>query len=201
MGPDCLTLKKRRMFHFQGGILLKRQNLIGCFACILGMTTLSHGQAVPTASRIASIQVGAGAFFTSPDYAQQYIKGLAIYGDYEFTQHIGLEAEVHYSILTPTDLSENTYLVGPRYTIRHNKFGVYAKALFGVGRFGKQGGAFEVTSTENYTTYAFGGGLEYKLNRSINIRPIDIELQKWSSFPPNGLSPISYSIGAAYVFH
>ncbi len=122
------------------------------------MTILSHAQAVPTASRIASIQVGAGAFFTSPDYAQQYLKGVAFYADYEFTHSIGIEAEIHYSVITPTDLSENTYLFGPRYTVRHNKFGVYGKALFGVGRFGTQGGAFETTATSGYTAYAFGGG-------------------------------------------
>ena len=63
---------------------MKRHLLIGCFACVLGIATMSHGQAIPTASRTGSIQVGVGGMFTNPDYAQQYIKGLTFYADYEF---------------------------------------------------------------------------------------------------------------------
>jgi len=180
---------------------LKRHTLIGCFACVLGMTTLSHAQAVPTASRAGSIQVGVGGMLTDPDYAQKYIKGLTFYGDFFFLHNLGVEAEIHYSVITPTDLSENTYMAGPRYTLRHKRFGAYGKALFGVGRFGTQGGSFETTATSSYAAFAFGGGIEYQATRNINIRAFDIEGQKWPSFAPNGLSPISYTIGVAYVFH
>jgi hypothetical protein len=180
---------------------LKRHILIGCFACVLGFATMLQGQAIPTASRTGSIQVGVGVMTTSPDYAQQYIKGLTFYADYGFLHNIGIEGEVHYSVITPTDLSENTYLIGPRYTVRRKRFSGYAKALFGMGRFGTQGGSFETTATTAYTAYAFGGGLEYMATRNINVRVFDVELQKWPSFPPNGLSPISYSIGVAYVIH
>ena len=180
---------------------MKRHILIGCFACVLSMTSLSHAQAVPTASRVGSIQAGVGALFISPDYAQQYIKGLTFYADYDIAHNIGIEGEIHYSVITPTDLSENSYLIGPRYTYHQKKFGIYAKALFGVGRFGTQGGAFQKVTTTGYTEYAFGGGVEYHVTRSINIRGIDVELQKWPGFPPNGLSPIAYTVGVAYVFH
>jgi hypothetical protein len=162
---------------------------------------MSHAQAIPTASRISSIQVGIGGMITNPDYAQKYIKGLTFYGDYNVWHNIGLEGEIHYSVLTPTDLSENTYLVGPRYTVRRKNFSVYGKALFGMGRFGTQGGSFETTATTPYTAYAFGGGVEYMAPHNLNVRLIDVELQKWPNFPPNGLSPISYTIGVAYVIH
>ncbi|MGH9596422.1 MAG: outer membrane beta-barrel protein [Edaphobacter sp.] len=180
---------------------MKRHILIGWFACLLGITTMSHAQAIPTASRVSSIQVGLGGMITSPDYAQQYIKGLTLYGDYNFQHNIGVEAEIHYSLITPTDLSENTYLIGPRYVVRRKNFTGYAKVLLGMGRFGTQGGSFGTTTTTSYTAYAFGGGLEYMAPHNLNVRILDVELQKWPSFPTNGLSPISYSIGVAYAFH
>jgi opacity protein-like surface antigen len=180
---------------------LKRHTIIGCFACVLSLTALSHAQAVPTASRGGSIQLGVGGMVLSPDYAQKYVKGLTFYGDFDFTHNIGVEGEIHYSVLTPTDLSENSYLIGPRYTLSHKRLAVYGKVLFGLGRFGTQGGSFGVSATSSYADYAFGGGVEYKVTHNINIRAFDIELQKWPGFPPNGLSPIVYTFGAAYVLH
>ena len=180
---------------------MKRHTLIGCFACVLGMTTWSHAQAIPSASRAGGIQVGVGGAFTDPDYAQKYIKGLTFYGDYDFLNNIGVEAEIHYYIDTPTDLSENTYLIGPRYSVRRKSFSGYGKALFGTGRFGTKGGGFGTTATTGYATYAFGGGVEYKTPYKIKVRIIDVEFQKWPNFTPNSLSPISYTVGVAYVFH
>jgi opacity protein-like surface antigen len=180
---------------------LRRHTLIGCLACILSLTTLSLGQATPTASRAGSIQLGIGAMFTSPDYGQKYIKGLTFYGDFDFAQHLGVEADIHYAINTPQNESENTYLLGPRYTFRKKHFGVYAKGLLGLGQFGYQSGSFPNPYSSTYFVYAFGGGVEYAPTRHINIRGFDVEFQKWPGFPPNGLSPITYTIGAAYVFH
>jgi hypothetical protein len=165
------------------------------------MSTLSHAQAVPTASRGGSIQLGIGGMVTSPDYAQFYIKGLTFYGDFDFTHNLGIEGDIHYAISTPSDISEDSYLFGPRYNWRHKKFNTYAKVLFGVGRFGTQAGSYTVIATTSYFEYAAGVGVEYMVTRNINIRPFDVEFQKWPTFAPNGLSPITYTFGAAYVFH
>jgi hypothetical protein len=54
-------------------------------------------------------------------------------------------------------------------------------------------------SSSSYNAYAFGGGLEYRLTRKVNIRAMDVELQKWPSFYPNTLSPIAYTFGASYI--
>jgi outer membrane protein with beta-barrel domain len=180
---------------------LKRHSFIGCFACVLSLATWSHGQAVPTASRAGGIQVGIGGFAVDPDYAQKYIQGLTFYGDFDFMQHIGAEAEIHYSVNTPTDVSEDSYLAGVRYYGRHKKFTGYAKFLAGVGRFGYQSGSFVNPASATYFEYALGGGVEYLATRHINVRVIDFEAQKWPGFPTNGLSPYSYSAGVAYVFH
>jgi hypothetical protein len=180
--------------------LLKRHILIGCFTCVLDLTHWSHAQAVPTATRTASIQIGAAGTFISPDYTQPYIKGISIYGNYDVGQHLGVEGDIHFSAITPGDISENSYLLGPRYKWHHKRFEPYVKVLFGIGRFGFQSGSFNSPATFTYFEYAGGGGLDVRATRHINIRAFDIELQKWPSFEPNGLSPIAYTIGAAYTW-
>jgi hypothetical protein len=180
---------------------LKRHTLIGCFASVLSLATWMHGQAIPTASRGGSIQLGVGGMVTIPDYAQQKLKGVTFYTDFDFTHHIGVEGEIHYAAITPQDISENTYMIGPRYTVRHKRFSGYGKALFGLGRFGFQTGNYSSASTGNYGIYAFGAGLEILVPHNINIRAFDAEFQKWPNFAPHGLSPYTFTIGAAYVFH
>jgi hypothetical protein len=179
---------------------LKRHYLIACFACVLSLATWAHGQAVPTAARGGSIQVGIGGMFTKPDYATAYLKGLTFYADFDFFRHLGVEGDIHYSISTPGDISENSYLIGPRYSVRYKRLSGYGKALFGLGRFGYQQGNFVSDTTGNYGVYAFGGGVEYKATPHINVRPFDVEFQKWPNFTPHSLSPIVYTIGVAYVF-
>jgi hypothetical protein len=180
---------------------LKWLTFIGCFAYILSLATLLHGQAVPTASRGGSIQVGLGGMITNPDYAQRYIKGLTFYGDFDFRNNIGIEGEMNFAVSTPSDISEDSYLFGPRYTIHRKKFGGYAKVLLGVGRFGTQEGSYVNIATTSYFEYAVGGGLEYLATRKINVRIINVEMQKWPNFAPHGLTPIAYTFGVAYVFH
>jgi len=179
---------------------LKRHTLIGWFACALSLTTWAHGQAVPTASRAGSIQAGVGGMFMYPDYGQPYLKGLTFYGDYDFSQHLGVEGDIHYSVITPQDISENTYLLGPRYTWRLKRLSLYGKGLFGLGRFGYQAGSYPHPATFSYFVYDFGGGVEYKITHNINIRGFDAEFQKWPGYADHGLSPVVFTIGVAYMF-
>jgi hypothetical protein len=178
---------------------LKRHISIGCFACVLSLATWSHAQAVPTASRSGEIQIGGAVTVISPDYAQPHLKGLSIYGDYDFFHHIGIEGDIHFSIITPSDISENSYLLGPRYSWHYKRFDPYVKGLFGIGRFGYQAGSYPFPSTATYAEYAFGGGLDVRATRHINVRAFDIEIQKWPGYEPHGLSPIAYNFGVAYV--
>ena len=181
----------------------KRYWLASFLSLLLSLWSSSSLLAQVVAPGRGGAHVVAGGFFSdfSPDYGSNRLYGIGGFLDLNLRNHIGVEGEIHYSVLTPTDLSENTYLIGPRYTVRRKRFSGYAKALFGMGRFGTQGGSFGTTATSAYTAYAFGGGVEYMATRNINVRVFDVELQKWPSFPPNGLSPISYSIGVAYVIH
>jgi hypothetical protein len=180
---------------------LKRHTLIGCFACVMGMTTLSHAQAVPTASRLGSIAVGAGGTLISPDFGQSRIGALSFFADVNFAHSLGVEGVIHYSVNTPSDVSENSYIVGPRYIIRKKRFEMYGKALFGVGHFGLQAGSNPYPGTASYFEYAVGGGVDIHAARHINIRAFDFEAQKWPGFAANGLSPLAFTFGASYVFH
>src|SRR5260370_29176720 len=136
---------------------------------------------------------------TSHDYAQQYLKGVTFYGDFDFTHNIGSEFDIHYSAVTPQDISENSYLVDPRYTLRHKRLAEYRNVLFRFGRFGFQKGDFVSATTATYGVYAFGAGVEFMATHHINVRPFDVEFQKWPGFTPHSLSPITYTFVAAYV--
>jgi hypothetical protein len=165
------------------------------------MTTLSHAQAVPTASRLGSIAVGVGGTIINPDFAQKNIEAITFFGDVNFANAFGVEGVIHYSVNTPSDVSENSYLIGPRYILRYKRVEGYAKALVGVGHFGLQQGNFANPNTATYFEYALGGGIDIRVARHINIRAIDFEVQKWPGFHPNTLSPYGGTVGVSYVFH
>jgi Outer membrane protein beta-barrel domain len=192
---------KRRTFPFPKEALLKRQFFIGCLASVLSLATMSQGQAIPTASRIGSIQFGVAGTFTNPDFGQSNIEQITFYGDYDLVHNLGVEGVIHYSVNTPSDVSENSYLVGPRYVLHYKRFDPYAKVLFGAGHFGLQSGSFANPNTSTYFEYAVGAGVDVHVKRHINIRAIDFEAQKWPSFGAHGLSPFSFSFGVSYVFH
>jgi hypothetical protein len=177
---------------------LKRRILLSCFACTFGFSFFAHAQATPTASRAGTLQLGVGATLVVPDYVGAHDKGPTFYGTFDFTQHLGVEADVHYaSIITPDDVGEDTYLLGPRYVYNHNRFAPYAKVLFGIGQLDLEFDTVPHSKT-SYFAYALGAGLDFKATRSINVRAFDFEYQDWSYM--HGLNPLVMTIGVAYAF-
>lgn len=146
------------------------------------------------------MQIGAGWSIASPDYGQKNTQGVSIYGTLDLTPHWGIEGDIHRaSIITPTNIGEDSYLLGPRYVFRHNQLRPYAKALLGFGRFHyKYENAPDATYT--YKIYTFGGGVDLRATEHVNIRAIDFEYQQWPSYPSSGLSPMLFTFGAAYAF-
>jgi hypothetical protein len=161
-----------------------------------------HAQASPTAERSAAIQLGGGLTFIQPDYNSGTIKGVSVYGGYDFTPHIGIEGDIHIgSMITPGDIGESSYLLGPRYVFNKGRFHPYAKGLLGLGVFTFEdvnGG--HTSSSSTHKMYAFGGGLDIAAKRRVNVRAFDLEYQKWPGFGSSGLTPIAISVGAAYRF-
>jgi hypothetical protein len=157
-------------------------------------------QATPTATR-GFAQVGGGFSFGSTDYVQPYIKGYSIFGDYTVHNRLSVEAEFHdQEIGTPDDIGEKSALAGLRYSFSiEGRAMLYAKVLGGLGTFTFQPPRPNAGSS-SYGAFAFGGGIEFRAAQHINIRAIDLEFQRWPGYPPSGLTPVTATIGAAYLF-
>ena len=167
-----------------------------CLAGVAVFTRPLSGQAVFAANESTRIQAGAGGTLLYTDYGEQANKGLSFWADYDFHRFLGLEAEGHLGgIISPDDIGENTYLIGPRILYRKRHLTAYGKALVGRGTITDQ----LRNHSSSYNLYAFGGGLEYKVSRRLNLRAVDFEIQKWPDFQPNSLSPTVITVGVSYV--
>ena len=181
-----------------------------CSLILFGSLSRANSQAIPAAERPIQLEGGAGFSFASPDYGGTsvagtpalvpYIKGSTLFGDAIYHRRLGMEAEMHYnSILTPRDIGENTYMIGPKISvIREDRMNLYVKVLGGVGAFEYQKGNYANPHTDTYGSFAIGGGIEFNASRHITVRAVDIEQQSWPGFTPNGLKPFVTTLGIAY---
>lgn len=168
-------------------------------ASLLGTSVVLHAQAIPTATRKSSIQVGAGFSNANTDYLPNRVNGTTIYGDWDFYHHLGVEGEFRYIKDGKTNVYEKTYEIGPRYSrTYHGRFSPYVKGLYGRGVFNFTY-LGQTTANLAYNLVAVGGGLDYKALRFLNLRG-EYEYQHWFGFPPNGLTPSVVTVGAAYRF-
>lgn len=167
-------------------------------ASFLSTPAFLFSQASPTATRMASLQVGAGYSNASTDYVPQRVGGMTIYADFDFFHHLGLEGQFRYIKDGQTNIYEKTYEIGPRYSRTYGRFSPYVKGLYGRGvfNFTYRG---EETANLAYNLIGLGGGLDYHLLRHVNVRG-EYEYQRWFGFPPNGLTPSVVTVGAAYRF-
>jgi hypothetical protein len=173
-------------------------SLLFCAASLLVATPMLNAQAVYTADRTTRIQAGAGVMSLSPDYTDGNIIGFSAWGDYDFSKYVGVEVAAHLGeFITPGDITENSYFVGPRLIYRRHKLTGYGKIL--IGRATITNTDYNLSSS--YNVFAYGGGVEYKIMRKINVRVIDFELQSWPDFQPRSLSPMAITIGASYIIH
>ena len=174
------------------------------FAC----WSAAPAQAIPTATKPLTAQLGAGFAVARTGFGYNYIKGLTAYGDVDYHQRIGLEADLHLvNIFTPDDIGEASIVVGPRVTFIHGAFNsrpnfvnVYAKFLGGHGYFQYQSPAYQPSFTNRYRMLAYGAGIELHASRHLNVRPIELEYQRWPSYSERGLKPVVATFGAAYQF-
>ena len=181
--------------------MLKTFKMIGGLALVLSVASIAGAQALPTATAAGSFQVGAGYTYANPDYGQKSIQGVSVFSDFDFGLHFGVEADAHIvALITPLDLAENTYFIGPRFILPHGRFKLYAKALAGYGDLVIQEQQDNIGRADGfYFAYAIGGGLDIRATDRITIRAIDVESQRWPNYG-NGLSPTVYTVGAAYRF-
>jgi hypothetical protein len=163
-----------------------------------------------------SIAAGGEVSGFQPDYAGNgfpqaaplsgYLAGIGTYVDVKFTPWIQIEGEARWMRLNKPvgGIYEDNYLIGPRLPIYKLHFWhatPYAQVLVGYGKLNFEDG----NGWGRYTDIAYGGGLDVKLNRRVNLRLPDFEFQQWPQFSEgtpktSTLFPYGLSIGASYRF-
>lgn len=182
-------------------VLMNRLILAFCGLLPVVAMVPCRAQVAPAAGRNGlSVAAGGEGSLFQPDYAGQGVAqtspnrlyGIGAYVDVRFTRWVQVEAEgrwLHFNEYLGID--ENSYMIGPRIPI-HDFHGwtPYGKVLFGWGS-----GSF---LTGRAGTFAYGGGVDYRLTRKIKIRAFDFEYQQWqvkpTLWPYGGSAGISYTI-------
>ena len=165
-------------------------------ALLLAAAPAALTQAIPTATRPADIQIGAGFTTARTDYEPRNFPGFALYLDIDPRAHWGLEAEYHQVFSSSGDQSQQrTAEIGGRYFWNFGPFSPYGKGLYGRGSFKYPFGYTQLS----YNILAAGAGVDFKATRHIHAR-VDYEYQDWFGFQNGGLHPQLLTIGVAYHF-
>jgi opacity protein-like surface antigen len=162
--------------------------------CAAGCSAaLSQGS--PTASRVGDLQLGGTYSSADSDYVDNRIKGFGIYGNFDFSNHYGVEVSFHQLKDPNSDVYERTYQFGGRYMRHYNIFTPYVKAMYGRGVFNFPQNVANLA----YNMVVGGAGVDVAVHPRINVRA-EFEYQRWFGFPPNGLTPSMINVGVAYHF-
>lgn len=146
----------------------------------LAMAGAAHAQVAPSASSGGfGLSVGAMASGNYVQYGERKMVGITGFADYDIAHHLGVEGEAHFvQYLQTANLYYSTYSGGVRYRRNFGRLQPYVKGLFGEGFFN-----FPYNlATGHYMVVTAGGGLDYRINRNINIRAADAEWQYWPGF-------------------
>jgi hypothetical protein len=122
--------------------------------------------------------------------------GVGAYVDVKFTRWIQLEAEGRWQRFNQNaGIYQDNYLAGPRVPIhRFWKASFYGKALAGFSTMNFD----SLGDHGRFTTLAFGGGADIRLNRRFSIRAFDAEYQYWPAWGNTHLTPYGVSVGVGY---
>lgn len=159
----------------------------------------ARAQSNTAASRIGDLQVGAGFVFAKSNYNFTPINlfGGSLYTTFDIRNHWGAEFNFrHTRASSDSTVYERTYEIGPRIFIARGPFIPYAKVLYGRGVYNFHNNIANIA----FNMYTFGGGADFQLRRSINLRA-DYEYQTWMGFPITNLHPSVITVGVAYHFH
>lgn len=176
-----------------------------CFSVLVFVAAAAivvpHGSAQATATATGTV-LSAGLTYQNidPDYGPSRASGLGVYANYDFSRYVGATAELNFqTAFSSVVYLEKTYMFGARGVYRHGRLQGYAKFLVG-GASGSSNGVANLLNTGSYGVFAYGGGLDVRLEHHITVRAIDYEQQQWIAYHPNGLTPHVFSFGAAYRF-
>jgi hypothetical protein len=193
---------------------MKRFSLLLSSILLFAGAVTAGAQVVPSATgRQVSITAGGMASIFQPDFvgnlnssytayiaqtSNQPLYGVGAYVDVRLRRWVQFEAEGRWSRFNAFEgITQDNYLIGPRLPLYHFwKATIYGKALGGFSKMNYGSGI----GTGQYTDFAFGGGVDVKLNKRISLRAVDVEYQYWPWWS-NGnttLSPYGASVGMSY---
>lgn len=190
--PNPWGRRKPRLLRSIAAAAIFAISIVGAFLPL-------HAQIRETASRVGDLQIGGGFVFSRSDYnfTPIHLIGGAAYTTFDWRTHYGAEFDFRHNRSTAdTTVYERTYEIGPRAYLTRGAFQPYGKVLFGRGVYNFHNGIANVA----YNIYTFGGGADFHVRRSLNVRA-DYEFQNWMSFPLGTLHPSVITIGVAYHFH
>lgn len=176
----------------------RRLGFLPCGAAVLLaavcfiMACPAFGQVVPTGER-GGMTVSAGA--TASGYYLQYgerkILGATGFVDVDRSR-FGIEAETRWLRFYQTDdVYATTWEIGPRYHMTFGRFQPYAKGMVGIGDFN-----FPYNLAHgSYLVVAPGAGVDFRLNRRIDVRVADFEYQYWPQFTYGTMTSYGVSTG------
>lgn len=157
-----------------------------------------RGGAAPAASRASEFSVGIDASYNKTDYGNA---GNILTGAYVnfTTRRFGVEANASYTAVARVAAHENTIVVGPVFNIvNSDRVRGYIKASFGLGHFSGDPGN-PGADKHNFFVQSYGGGVDLRVTKHLNVRLVDAEYEIWNSFPPSGsLSPYTVTSGIAF---
>jgi hypothetical protein len=192
-----------------------RRSIAALFLFLMAAGALAaRAQVVPSAfAKGLSITAGGEASVFQPDYTgfgvparapvRNYLYGIGTYVDLKVTPWIQFEGEGRWLRFNQTDgIYEDNYFVGPRLPIYRLHFWhatPYAKVLFGYGKLNFENG----DGWGRYTSLSYGGGLDIKMSKRINVRLPDFEYQQWLDWTEGtgksyNLFPYGVSVGVSY---
>lgn len=136
-----------------------------------------------------------GSFFKG-DYGQVNLYGPAIVVDAHIHRYVGLEAEARFLRWGGKQgVQQNTYLAGPRVSLRPVGWVPYVKMPVGLGTMRFPYGY----GNGNYFVLAPGAGVEkWIANDNVRLRVIDLEYQVWPQFTFGTLKPYGISTGISF---
>ena len=187
---------------------------IFAFFLLAAAAVSARAQVVPSAfAKGLSLTAGGEASVFQPDYTgfgvparapfSQYLYGIGTYVDLKVTPWIQFEGEGRWLRFNQTDgIYEDNYLIGPRLPIYRLRFWhatPYGKILIGYGKLNFENG----NGWGRYTQLAYGGGLDIKMSKHINVRLPDVEYQQWLNWTEGtgksyNLFPYGVSVGVSY---
>ena len=184
---------------------MKKTSLLSfALSLVILLPSALHAQATAAATRGGIAQAGVAYTLSNEDqYPGKHLQGMTIYGTFDLNNHIGVEGNVHLASVFKSyyQYKETSYDVGLRWAQHYRKFTPYAKGLVGFGHSQAINSIQIVggSTPGSYFLFGLGGGVDYGLTEKVNLRA-DFEYQRWPNFPPHGLTPPLFSVGAAYRF-